>query len=449
MHDLRRQALESGKTVSKKAQSRQSSRASSRANSAPNSRVTSRNASRHGSDEEEGGNLSDGTAWSVNSIDEVLALEDSEQTPEQWSTELADRIEQLIDRKRSSVQGREESLAAYTRILTAHYAKEEISRKAAELVTAFLKSIKAESSEKETIFALKALAMTLVTIPSEAVYDNVSAPLKRITSDSGSKPTKVTAIHALGTCTIYGGASDDEILENMAYFLEIVSSDGHFVEAGDEGDVVTAALEEWGFLATHIEDLEDESEDAMEAFVEQLESSDPSVQIAAGENIALIYEKSYTPQEEDEEVSDDGEAMSDPEDESVPGAPKLVKRYTAYRRTDQLVHTLSSLASLSTRKLSKKDKKSLHSNFADILNSVENPTRGPRYQNAVSHETGKRYGSRMVVRIHQNGVMRIDKWWKLHRLKGLRRVLQGGFVGHYENNEVVFESLPIMITNDK
>ncbi len=53
------------------------------------------------------------------------------------------------------MQGREESLAAYVRILTAHYANEEIRGKAAELVTAFLKSIKAESSEKETIFAMK------------------------------------------------------------------------------------------------------------------------------------------------------------------------------------------------------------------------------------------------------------------------------------------------------
>jgi len=284
--------------------------------------------------------------------------------------------------------------------------------------------------------------MTLITIPSETIYDNVSQPLKRTISDSGSIATKAAAIHTLGTCTIYGGASDDEILENMTYFLEIVSSDGNFVDAGDERDVVTAALEEWGFLATYIDDLEDESMEAMEAFVEQLDSSDPTVQVAAGENIALAYEKSYTPQEDDEEVSDDGEAMSDPKDDSVAGAAKFVKRYTPYRRTDQLVHTLASLASLSTRRLSKKDRKSLHSNFADILNSVENPTRGPRYQNAVSHETGKRYGSRMVVRIHQNGVMRIDKWWKLHRLKALRRVLQGGFIGHYEKNEVVFESLP-------
>ena len=63
MHDLRRQALESGKTVSRKAQSKQSSRASSRAASMTTSRVASRNVSRSGSDEEEGGNLSDETSF--------------------------------------------------------------------------------------------------------------------------------------------------------------------------------------------------------------------------------------------------------------------------------------------------------------------------------------------------------------------------------------------------
>ena len=66
-------------------------------------------------------------------------------------------MEQIIDRKRSSVQGREESLSSYVRILTAHYAKEEVGSRASELVTAFLKSIKAESSEKETVFAMKGI----------------------------------------------------------------------------------------------------------------------------------------------------------------------------------------------------------------------------------------------------------------------------------------------------
>lgn len=65
MHDLRRQALESGKTVSRKARSRVASATSSKANSTlnspANSRAASRNPSRQGSDDEE--YLSDGTAW--------------------------------------------------------------------------------------------------------------------------------------------------------------------------------------------------------------------------------------------------------------------------------------------------------------------------------------------------------------------------------------------------
>ena len=284
--------------------------------------------------------------------------------------------------------------------------------------------------------------MTLITSPSDAIYDASATLLKRTITDSASVPTKSAAIHTLGTSTFYGGASEDEILENMTYLVEIISSDGAFIEAQDEAVPVITALEEWGFLATLVEDLSEESEDAMDAFVEQLGSSDPMVQIAAGENIALLFEKSYTPPEDNEVLSDsDEDVVADPDDDSVNGQ-KLVKRYTAYRRTDQLIHTLTDLSKLSTRSLSRKDKKSIHTNFADILNSVENPTRGPRYQNAISHETGKRYGSRMAVRIHRDGIMRIDKWWKLMRLKGLRRVLQGGFVSHYQHNGVVFESLP-------
>ena len=92
---------------------------------------------------------------SVNSIDEMLTPDNSEQPTDAWRAELADRIEELIDRKRSSVQGREKCLTTFIRILTSQYAEEEIRGREAELVAAFLKSIKAESSEKETILAIK------------------------------------------------------------------------------------------------------------------------------------------------------------------------------------------------------------------------------------------------------------------------------------------------------
>jgi len=430
--------------MSRKARSKQPSAANSRGTSRANSRVGSKAVSRAGSDDEDGGDLSDETSFSVNSIDDIIAIDDTEQATEAWKTELADKIEEITDRKRSSGQGREASFSSYIRILTAVFANEAIHGKDMELVASFLKSIKAETSEKETVLAMKALAMTIITSPSDAIYDAAAPALKRTIQDSNSIATKSAAIHTLGICTFYGGASEEEILENMAFLLEIISSDGNYISAADEPAPVITALEEWGFLATLIEDLSDENEEAMEVFVDQLSSSNPSVQVAAGENIALLYEKSYTPLEDDEVFSDSDESTEGREEPA--GGPKLVKRYNAYRRTDQLVHTLGELSKLSTRSISKKDRKALHTNFSDILNSVENPTNGPRYSNALLPDSQKAFGSRMTVRIHHDGVMRIDKWWKLFRLNGLRRVLQGGFVTHYEQNGVVFESLPIMIT---
>jgi len=400
--------------------------------------------------------------FSVGSIDEMLNGDGVDKVPDAWQAELVDRIEEILARKGSTVLGREKCYKTYVHLLTAQYAEEEIRGKEAELVVAFLKSIKEERSEKETILALKgrsrttysskhlqandlpiALAMTLITSPSELIYEASSTPLKRTISHSLSTAAKTAAIHALGDCTFWGGASDDEILENMDFLLEIISSDGHTIDAPDEPDPVVAALEEWGFLCTLIDDMSAQSEDATEAFAEQITSSYPSVQIAAGENVALIFEKSFKQIDPDEDsLADypDSDLIADPDEESE--KPKLIRLYPAYRRTDQLIHSLQSIANISTHHLSKTDRKALRTNFSDILNSVEYPTRGPRYQNAISDETGKRYGSRMVVKIQKGGAMRIDRWWKLHRLQGLRRVLQGGFVGHYEKNEVVFDTLP-------
>jgi len=385
----------------------------------------------------------------------MLSADAPEDTTEAWKQDLGNRMEEIIDRKRSSVQGREATLAQYVHLLMSHYSFEEVQHKTSELFPALLKSIKAESSEKETSLALRgwsnlessiyikiltataAMALTLITTPSETIYDAIFQPLKRTYKHSESNSVKAVAIHTLATAAIYGSASDSEIEEIMDDFLEIIESDGNSIEAADSGEVVAAACEEWGFLATYIDDMEDKTETVMDAFVEQLESSDTSVQVAAGENIALLYEKSYTARE-----ADDGPASDEEDEEGYAIDSSFVKLYEVYRQKGQLEHTLSQLANASSKSIAKKDRKALHINFADILNTVEHPSRGPRYQKAIDQETGKRYGSRMTVRIHKTGSMKIDKWWKLHRLQALRRVLGGGFVVHYENNEVVFDSLP-------
>lgn len=104
----------------------------------------------------------------MNSIDEMIAADDSELPTEAWKSELPDRIEEIIDKKRSSVQGREAALTAYIRILTSAYVEEEIRARNTDLVASFLKSIKSETSEKEAILALKG------TRPFMTVFDMLS-----------------------------------------------------------------------------------------------------------------------------------------------------------------------------------------------------------------------------------------------------------------------------------
>ena len=377
---------------------------------------------------------------SINSIDELLASDDfNEQAPELQRQELKDRIEELCERKGSSYKGREDSLAAFVRILTAHHLADELYGRVADLISALLRSVKAESTERETILALKAIALTVISFQDDISYDGLSAQLKRTICDTQSLPTKAAAIHSLGTCIAFCGAGDDEIVEVLNFLLEIASSDGSFIDATDDAETVIAALQEYGFLTTYVEDLEAESEDAVAAFVDQLDSDSVYVQIAAGENIALLYEKSYTPMEEDDTLSD----LEETEDNSSSGddsgnsdGPRLIKRYNAYHNTYEVLEKVQALASLSSRKLNKHEKKKLHQSFASIQITVENPRLGLQTNSA----------SRMTVRIHQEGEMKVDKWWKLMRLNALRRLLQGGFVNHYfEGNKQVLDTLPLIM----
>ncbi|EXJ84997.1 hypothetical protein A1O3_05672 [Capronia epimyces CBS 606.96] len=445
MHeDLRRRALESHKTVSNKAKSKHSSRGSSRANSAANSRPASQVQSRDVSDEEDAGNgnLSDDTNQSINSIDALLESDDfNEQSTEVLRQELTDAIAALLERKGSSNKSREDSLSTYVKCLTSHYLAEVLYGRVPELLIAFGRSIKAETSEKETTLALKAVALTAITFADGTLYDTISGVLKRSISDSQSLAVKAAGIYSLGICLSSGGAGEEEIADVMTLLLEIASSDGAFIGADDNAEVVAAALSTYGFLATQIEDMEDESEDAVATFLDQLDADDVRVQVAAGDNIALLYEKSYTPREEDDSTSSEGEEDENgmgPSDELGGGRDDsgLVKRYNAYHNTHEVVEKVTALASLSTKSMHRRDKKLLHQSFARIAVTVQNPKLGLQANNA----------SKMVVRIHREGEMRVDKWWKLMRLNAIRRLLGGGFVNHYfEGNKQVLDALPMLM----
>ena len=440
MHDLRKQVLlESRKTTSRRAASKAHTPAGSKQASPTQSRVGSAAPSRNVSDDE-----SEVSEWGTNSIDELLSEGGDEIPQDALTAELYQRIEQILDRKRSSTDDRELTLNAFTTDLIRQYSKPEIQSRMSDLLPAILKSVKAGQSERETALGLKAIALMIITVPSDTIYDAVANPIKSAISDSQYPAVKVAAIHAMSVATFYGGASTEATEEIMEFFLEIASSDGASIEEADNADIVAAALQEWGFLATQLDDMEDASEPAMDTFVDQLESSESRVQIAAGENIALLFEKSFTEAESDDESADEEER----EELRRTGADsRMIKRYTVYRQQHNLIRSLEELTRASSKRMSKKDKKAIHMAFQDILNTVEKPTRGPRYSTALD-EDGHEYGSRLKISIHGGGKMLIDRWWKLSRLNALKRLLQGGFLTHYERNEVVFESLPVIIEDD-
>lgn len=226
--------------------------------------------------------------------------------------DLTDTIADLLDRKGSSKKSRTESLQRYDYCLAHHYMAESLYGRVPELISTLTRSVKEEKTETETTLALHAIALTCVTFEDDSIYESVSSLLRRTITDSTSPHVKAVAIDSFAICLTFGGAGPEEILESLTFLLEIITSDGGFVDAPDNAEVVTSALQNWGFLATQVPDMESESEDAVAAFLDQLESDEVKVQIAAGENIALLYEKSYV--HKDDLDSDDEDLVAAAED---------------------------------------------------------------------------------------------------------------------------------------
>ncbi|TGZ82844.1 hypothetical protein EX30DRAFT_339118 [Ascodesmis nigricans] len=430
MSGLRRRALDpNGKTVSRKAQSRASSAASSRVTSRAGSRV----ASRANTDDE----ASDDN-FSVRSLgeelDPILAQLEEQQSHTKLAVDIRPIIDSIVDRKGSSAEGREQRFIQYSRFLSGCFAQSHIERQRDQIIDACLRSLKGGRTEKESLEALRSLALTIITMPDDSIYDKVTPTFKRVIVDNDNLLIKKNVIHVLGSAAFYGGATAEEVENIMGFFMEIIESDGHSAGAGDDAGVVTAALEEWGFLCTQLDDVEDLTGECIDGFVDQLDSSEVSVQVAAGENIALLYEKSYTLAEEDELEHH--------------AQVKFLKRYEPYPRKGDLIDTIQGLTSGSKKYLNKRNKKTQRSAFADILHTVQDPLKGPGFKETLDHD-GHIRGASRTVKVHVDGeasglgVVNIDRWWKLLRLQHLRRILTTGFLIHWRENPVIFESLEL------
>lgn len=434
MHDLRKKILlESGKTVSRKARAKPEStrsstthspiaspggsRAGSRANSRPGSRYASEDEAGSDSDYDEAMTMSTNSGSGEDPADD-------DGSKAAWTGRLRERIEELQNRKGSSVHGREAALTAYLHLIRHHYALDEIEPSFGGIVTGLLDSVRDGRSADEKSLALQALAATIVTAPSDTVLDQVHGPLMKACQDDEEK-LKTDAIHALSIATVYGGGSDAATSELLDFLREIVQSDGESVAAEDSGAVVVAALQAWAFVvASDLEDMSTPGEEAMEAFIDQLNSDDPDVQISAGCNIALVFE-----------------AARDYEEEAGESFIPQHQQHLVLTRMKEIVQHLP-------KSVSKEARRHLRQNFSSIITSLERG-KGPGYSTARVHPdsggvdsegNSHEFGYREKLRMN-NMTMVIDTWSLKARVEMLKTILGGGFAIQLEANEAVKDIL--------
>jgi hypothetical protein len=436
MHDLRKKILlESGKTLSRKARAKPESGRSSVAhtpNTSPgHSRAGSRPGSRYASEDEDfdsGDDYDDVMTVSTNSLGDGDDGDDN--TVAAWPDRLRDRIAEMTNLKRSSVQGREAALNAYVHLLRHHYAKNVIDANLSEIIATILKSIRSGDSADERTLAMRALNVTVITSPSNNVFDRAFQTLKGVCEDSDEEKVKIEAIRSLSATVLYGGggsASYDEVLQ---FLVEIIESDGGAVNAQDNGQVVSAALQAWGLVASYVPDLLDQAEQAMEAFMEQLDSTDAEVQTGAGSNIALLFE-----------VGRDHEEQT---------GEKFDMQYNQHR----IMTRMAEIVRESSKSISKRDRKHLRSSFTSIVTSLERG-KGPGYSTAGRgaanpHVGGgstdsdggafQEFGYREKLRVGDQ-LMVVDTWSLQARVEALKVLLGGGFPVHFMDNPLLEEIL--------
>ncbi|KAJ4396550.1 hypothetical protein N0V93_000770 [Gnomoniopsis smithogilvyi] len=441
MHDLRKKALlESGKTLSRKARARPDSKMATPTTSPGASPFSSRNVSRAGSvyasDGEEDSDLEDIMTMSTNSASDHGDDVDGGANSRAWADRLQMRVSQIVaggrsgERKKMSNQEKEDMLKSYLHLVRHYFAQAEIRGSMGDLVLGLMRAVKSGSTTEKTL-ALKALSVTILTNPTDTILANHKKSLEEAVEDDNSEEeVKIAAIHALAVAVMYGDGSIEAAEDMLLYFIEIIESDGTTVGAEDIGGVVVAALQSWGFIAAHLEDLSEQSEQAMEAFVGQLDSTDAYVQTASGDNIALLFESAKQMEEESGE--------------------KMNLQYDPKRLAQQMRD-----ASKGSKSMSKRDRRHLKSDFSSIATGLERG-KGPGYSTAGRPASNPNTGGALINSAHGADVnefgyretifvgkekVTIETWAMSAQIEFLRIVLAGGFPTHLAKNQVVQEML--------
>lgn len=341
-------------------------------------------------------------------------------------------IDAIQDRKHNNNEVREQYLEVYVRYLRNKYAADAhhwLDDAALSLTDCFLKGANRGESARERLLSLQAFCITVGTVEDMEIFEGASKALKQIVLDDDDDGCQVWAIYALSMTVLYGGGLEESALELMEYFVDIVQTDGESIEAHDNATVVAAALLGWAFIAGHVDDFSDYADTAIDAFADQLDSTDVEIQSNAAGCIALIYEASRN---HEEETGKPFQLQYDPQ---------------------RLVGRLSEMAKISAKSVSRRDRRDLRESLLSVVTSLERSV-GPYYSTALyipekddhvpaaqrTDDGRAEYGYRYKLRLG-NHTARVVTWSLYFRVTMLKVIFRGGLEKHIFVNPVVTECL--------
>ncbi|KAL0082931.1 interferon-related developmental regulator-domain-containing protein [Phycomyces blakesleeanus] len=301
-----------------------------------------------------------------------------------------------------------------------HNASEVLENRNRELLILLRKSLQKGNSTKESILAAKAMPLAFINHgeislgEEEDHYQLVANSLRSTLVNSFECDLKIQCLHSIALIAFIGASDiDTQLLRD--FIFDIIETGGEEVQL--EGissqqieHLTCAALRAYGLLyistfcegAVDFDVLWEEVEKVVPVHEMLLESSEKDVRVAAGENIALMFEsvRVYTEHIEEEEDVDDTE-------------------WPEYDNMDGLIHTLRDLSVDSNRRRSKNDRAEQKSVFRDVIKSVEE-------------------GTRPVEELKISGrILTFRGWSKILLLNAFRRAIGQGLQQHIKTNDML------------
>ncbi|KAG0182078.1 Interferon- developmental regulator 2 [Apophysomyces sp. BC1021] len=316
---------------------------------------------------------------------------------------------------------REEALTSLITSLLRHYAAEALEPRNEELLLLLRRSLCKGGSQKESCLAAEAIALAFVNHgdmsvgEEEDLYQIILPALKSTLSHSNDIWIKTNCLQTMALVTFIAASDiDSQLVRN--YLYDLIETEGEGLDMDDMApqDVdqfLCAALRAYGllFISSFSEGIInfdlvwEEIEKVMPLYEMLLESSDKDVRVAAGENIAVMFEivRICTELEEDEEDFDE-DAEQRPE----------------YDNMDGLIHTLRQLSVDSSRRHNKNDRAEQKSVFRDVIKSVEE---------GVKPVEELKIGGRVIT---------FRGWSKILVLNAFRRSIGQGLQLHFKTNDL-------------